>query len=290
MDKFRGLLSSSISQADIIILGLPFDNHASVGLGAKEAPDTLRRLSSYLPPLTKDGKSLVGFKIYDYGNLPSNDFQKITTQVRQLFQNDKFLLSFGGDHSYSIPLFQAFLDDCHQKGEIPVLIHLDAHPDICDSYLGSKISHACPVRRALDSGLDDENLIYLGLRGFEEEEVIYFNDHPNIKTWTSTQLLNSGLNDFKQHLKKYQDEKYAIYFSYDIDANDPSFAPGTGTPEAFGLPSTLTLDICLTLFQTLKIRAMDFMEISPPLDVNNMTSWLALKTIYEIFNVLKEQK
>ena len=82
---------------------------------------------------------------------------------------------------------------------------------------------------------------------------------------------------------------YVCYLSYDIDANDPSFAPGTGTPEAFGLDSYKLMKFIKTLFKKLNIAAMDIVEVSPPLDVNNITSWLALKTLYEIFAVLNEK-
>ena len=92
-------------------------------------------------------------------------------------------------------------------------------------------------------------------------------------------------------LKTRFDDSYAIYLSYDIDINDPSFAPGTGTPEAFGPTSRMVLDLVLGLFDNLPIKAFDIVEVSPKLDTNDITSWLALKTIYEVFNVLiKKEK
>lgn len=80
-----------------------------------------------------------------------------------------------------------------------------------------------------------------------------------------------------------------IYLSYDIDANDPSFAPGTGTPEAFGLNSNELMLFIKELFINLPIKAMDIVEVSPPLDSNDITSWLSLKTLYEIFEILKKK-
>ena len=87
-------------------------------------------------------------------------------------------------------------------------------------------------------------------------------------------------------ISKYQDEKYVIYLSYDIDANDPSYAPGTGTPEAFGLNSFDLMEFIKSLFVNLNIKAMDMVEISPSLDINDITSWLGLKTLYEIFEII----
>jgi hypothetical protein len=82
-------------------------------------------------------------------------------------------------------------------------------------------------------------------------------------------------------------DEYMIYLSYDIDANDPSFAPGTGTPEAFGLNSIKLMNFIKVLFKNLPIKVMDIVEISPVLDTNNITSWLALKTIYEVLGLIK---
>ena len=81
-----------------------------------------------------------------------------------------------------------------------------------------------------------------------------------------------------------------IYLSYDIDINDPSFAPGTGTPEAFGINSYELICFIKNLFINLNIGAMDLVEISPKLDNNNITSWLGIKTLYEVFEILSEVK
>ena len=79
-----------------------------------------------------------------------------------------------------------------------------------------------------------------------------------------------------------------IYLSYDIDINDPSYAPGTGTPEAFGPSSRMVLELIEGIFKNLPVKAFDIVEVSPKLDVNDITSWLALKTIYEVFKYLGE--
>ena len=70
----------------------------------------------------------------------------------------------------------------------------------------------------------------------------------------------------------------------------PCFAPGTGTPEPFGLKSLDVLNIILSIFKEVDVQAMDLVEIAPPLDCNDITSWLGLKTLYEIFNILKVRR
>ena len=87
------------------------------------------------------------------------------------FQTGKFPIFLGGDHSIGIPLQRAFYRFCQEKKKIPVIIHLDAHPDICDVYDDSKYSHACTNRRSLEYGYLHQNLPLIGIRGFELQEV-----------------------------------------------------------------------------------------------------------------------
>jgi len=290
MKTFRDLLTQDIASAQVIIAGLPFDDHASVGKGSSLAPLKMRKLSAELPPFSRDGVDLRHFHVFDYGDFPSNDFSEITLTAQHLFARERFLLFLGGDHSYTIPLIPAFLSAAKKRKKIPVLIHIDAHPDICDVYHGSMFSHACPVRRAIDAGVKTEHVVLIGIRGYEAQEVTYFAEHPEISVFNASTLLKDGLDRLYQRLAMYQSPEYDVYLSYDIDVNDPAYAPGTGTPEAFGLPGPLTLEILLSIIAKLNVRAMDLMEVSPPLDVNDVTTWLALKTLYEIFACLKEKE
>lgn len=290
MEKpFRGLLCSHINEANVVLTGLPYDLGCSCGTGANLAPKVMRELSAFLPPLTMDGESIVPLKIYDNGDIePTNDYYNaVEAKTKELFCLSKFLLFIGGDHSVSIPLEKNFLESAKKQNKIPVIIHIDAHPDICDEYDGSRYSHACPNMRAIDNGYLTENINLIGIRGYEQQEVDYFNEHPEIKVVNASYINEHGFNETLEYLKnKYQNDKYTVYLSYDIDANDPSFAPGTGTPEAFGLNSYQLMKFIKELITELPINAMDIVEVSPSLDCNNITSWLALKTLYEIFEII----
>lgn len=297
---FRDLLTGDLKTAKISLLGIPYDKNASVGKGASFAPDNLRALSYHLPALTKDAEDISGFKLYDMGNVVANNDEKVEDYFacvqKEAFRAltlTPYSWYLGGDHSIAIATERAFYDYALSLGKEPVIIHIDAHPDICDIYEGSKYSHACPIRRAIDYGYKTENIVLIGMRGFEAQEVSYFNLHPELKVYSSSYLNANGLNEVIAYLNKtFADDRYLVYLSYDIDANDPSFAPGTGTPEAFGLTSKMVLTLILDIVKNLNVKAMDLVEIAPPLDVNDVTSWLGLKTMYEIFNVLlkKEKK
>ena len=287
-EHFRGLLTTNLNTSNVTLTKIPYDEGCSCGKGASLAPETISELSQYLPPLSMDGDLLTKVKMYVYDDLEKCDdyFKYIKEECLKRFKLDKFPVILGGDHSVSIPTEEAFYEACKEFNKIPAIIHLDAHPDICDEYDDSKYSHACTNRRSIDYGYKTSDIVLIGIRGFEEQEVEYFNAHPELKVYTANDCYELGIEKIVEDLKAKFTDDYAIYLSYDIDINDPAFAPGTGTPEAFGPTSRMVLDLIKSIILNLNVKAFDIVEVSPVLDNNNITSWLALKTLYEVFNVL----
>lgn len=290
MNEFRDLMAKDENEANVFLCGVPFDKNASVGKGASLAPKVIRELSYDLPALDMVGNNLTKVKIYDLGDFCGDNFENLQKEIHdKLLTKDGFHIILGGDHSIAIASERAFYDDCLKRGKTPVIIHMDAHPDICDVYEGSKYSHACPIFRALEYGYKDENITMVGIRGFEAQEIETFKKHPKLDVFKSFDIKKLGVEALLTLLvAKYRDPQYEVYFSYDIDANDPAYAPGTGTPEAFGLTNFETVAILTGLIANLNVTCLDIVEVAPPLDVNNITSWLALKSLYEVFHTLIE--
>ena len=290
MNEFRDLMAKSEEEANVFLCGVPYDKNASVGKGASLAPKVMRELSYDLPALDMLGNNLTKVKIADLGDFDGDNFENLKKNIEErLLSKDGFHVILGGDHSIAIASERAFFDDCVRRGKTPVIIHMDAHPDICDVYDGSKYSHACPIFRALEYGYKDENITMVGIRGFEAQEIETFKKHPKLDVFKSFDIKKLGVEALLTLLvSKYRGSKYEVYFSYDIDANDPAYAPGTGTPEAFGLTNFETVAILTGLIANLNVTCLDIVEVAPPLDVNNITSWLALKSLYEVFHTLIE--
>lgn len=290
MNEFRDLMAKKEEEANVFLCGVPYDKNASVGKGASLAPKVMRELSYDLPALDMLGNNLTKVKIADLGDFDGDNFENLKKNIEEkLLSKDGFHVILGGDHSIAIASERAFFDDCVRRGKSPVIIHMDAHPDICDVYDGSKYSHACPIFRALEYGYKDENITMVGIRGFEAQEIETFKKHPKLDVFKSFDIKKLGVEALLTLLvSKYRDSKYEVYFSYDIDANDPAYAPGTGTPEAFGLTNFETVAILTGLIANLNVTCLDIVEVAPPLDVNNITSWLALKSLYEVFHTLIE--
>lgn len=293
---FRGLKTQNIEEARVILTGVPYDKNASIGKGASLAPQTIRTLSAFFPPLSMDGDLVSECKLYDRGDVLPNDddtityFKRVEESLKEALETNKFNLVLGGDHSIAIASEKAFYDYAKKMGKIPAIIHLDAHPDICDIYEGKKYSHACPIRRAIEAGYKTEDIVLVGIRGFEQQEVEYFALHPEIKMFKSSWIKENGIKPIIEFLKSKFDNRYLVYLSYDIDCNDPCFAPGTGTPESFGVDSYELLNLIRFIIAKMPVQMMDIVEIAPPLDVNDVTTWLGLKTMYEIFKELIARK
>lgn len=282
MKKFRDLLVNKYDEANIVLYGVPYDCNCSVDSGAADGPDVLRKLSWWLPPYSMNGESLSHIKIFDCGNVKVDSFESIC-EDSDIYNDEKLKVIFGGDHSISIPFQKHFIEKCKKEEKIPVLIHIDAHCDICDTYLGSKNSHACTVRRALENGISDENLFLVGIREFEKDGFDYLIQRKNkVNLFLASDILENGIEYVIDSIKnKIVDEKYCVYVSFDIDSLDASFVPGTGTPETCGLFPQHLRKILRFLGSCKNVCCLDIVEVAPPLDSNNITSWCAIKLLYE---------
>lgn len=288
---WRDLLVEDLSVADIVLLGIPFDENCSCGEGTRFAPDKLRELSGYLPPVTENGE-IIFAKLFDFGNVDKEEsiefiFKKVATKAFEVISSGKFPIFLGGDHSVSIPLKQAFAK-FHQGKRIGI-IHFDAHADICDIYDDSKLSHASVNARALETGFKDSDIMMVGIRSFEIQELSFLENHPH-QVLLASQLDSLKETGIANEIITYFASFDAIYLSVDIDVLDPAYAPGTGTPEAGGLSSRRLINIIRKLVQQLPIKAMDLVEISPPRDVNDITSWAGLKLLLEVFSIKGQKK
>lgn len=279
---WRELLAQTVDDADVVVFGIPYDGNCSVGRGAAMAPSVIRELSEHLPPFTIDG-SKVSPLLFDLGDVLSYDYDSVLEKMN-VGKGKKLTLMLGGDHSVSILTQRAYREINEGKRAI---IHIDAHADICDFYNGSENSHACVNKRAIDNGFSPEDITMIGIRSYEEQELDFLG-RSNVSVFSSEDVIADVDAVADAVIAKYADYE-GVYLSFDIDAVDPAYAPATGTPEAFGLPSLTVLRIVKRLISSLPVDAMDIVEVSPPLDVNNITSWLALKFLIEILNLINKR-
>jgi agmatinase len=250
----------------------------------------MRELSSHVAPCTEEGQ-ILKLRVRDYGDVEldlewSRYFQAVETRAVEALQHPHTLF-IGGDHSVTIPLIAAF--NSVVDGPFGVF-HVDAHTDLFDIYDGHRWSHACTERRALElPGLAPEHLVFVGPRSFCAEELDFLQAHPDIACYTARQCYQQGIEAIAEQVVEKLRGVQSVYFTLDIDGLDPAYAPGTGTPEGGGLSTRDLLELVRVVLQNLPVRAMDVVEVSPPLDAADMTSFAALKVIYEIWGLVQKK-
>lgn len=293
MKPWREIAVSDKSKADVCVLGIGFDGAASVGKGAAQGPEQIRKCSEVLPPVNITGDFFDTLRVFDAGDVPfSLDWEAYYRQVEQmaydLLKTDNFCIFLGGDHSVTIPLSRAV--GRYYKGKKIGMIHFDSHPDLCDEYEGSKWSHACPLRRVVEDVIAPADLAQVGIRSYEKEEIQYYAEHSELTVIKAYDIFRDGYEAAAERLVEKFQGYDMVYVTLDIDVLDPAFAPGTGTPEGGGISTRELMYIINELIQRIPVRAMDIVEVAPPLDTENqITSWAAVKVIYEVFAKLTKQ-
>lgn len=290
-DVWSGLLHKTPAEANVGLLGIPFDGAVSWRTGTRDAPEHLRSITPHLAFFTEEGVEIKPC-IADYGDVESDlnwerYFKTVENKAAELMNHHKLAFFIGGDHSVGIPLFEAFANT--KEGKVGY-IQFDSHPDLIDEFEGHKWSHACTARRNVDdTKLEPAHMAFVGLRSYLTEEVEYFQTHPEVGNFTARHVYKYGIESVAKALIEQMKDCDAVYFSLDIDGLDPAYAPGTGTPEAGGLSTRECLELLHLLFEALPIQAMDIVEVSPPLDHKDVTALAALKIIYEVMGMMQEK-
>jgi len=186
-------------------------------------------------------------------------------------------LTAGGDHLCSLPILRALADQ-------PLgMIHFDSHTDLYGDYFGNeKYTHGTPFRRAVEEGLlDPKRVVQIGIRGtMYDREDIDFAASVGVRIIRIEEFFERGVNDVMAEAREIVGNA-PTYVSYDIDFVDPTFAPGTGTPEVGGPNSFQALQVCRHLYG-LDIVGADLVEVSPPFDQTGGTAFLGVSIMFEL--------
>ncbi len=275
------------SDSDFTVIGVPYDGAACARKGAALAPERIRFWSTQLTPFSEDRTRLGELRICDLGDIPvsdqARDFQSIYQKVATL-TNVPIVL--GGDHSISIPVLQAQRE--RYKDQRLGLLWVDAHPDLCDVFTDSKLSHACVLRRALESGIQPEDVCMVGLRSWEEQEIDLI-ENGGLNIYTAAAVAERGMRSIASSVHSKLSLCDAVHISLDIDCLDPAFAPGTGIPDAGGLSSRDLITLIKSM-QGLPLVGLDVVEVAPPIDPSEATVFAALKIIMEYIALFAREK
>ncbi|GIU26927.1 agmatinase [Shewanella schlegeliana] len=271
--------------ADVVVLGLPFDMATTGRSGGRMGPGAIRNASVNLaweetrwPYQFKLSEHV---KIVDAGDLVYNcgdsaDFtQRVEDFATKILEADKAMLSFGGDHFVTLPLLRAH----YKKHGKMALLHFDAHTDTYSQ--GSKYDHGTMFYHAPIEGLiAAENSIQVGIRTeFDTANHLF----KVIDAATANDLTADEI--VAQIRERVGD--MPLYVTFDIDCLDPAFAPGTGTPVCGGLTSDKAMKIIRGL-KGMKIVGMDVVEVAPAYDSAEITALAGATLGLEMLHVWAE--
>lgn len=269
--------------ADLVVFGIPFDGGVSYRGGAAKAPQTLRENTLCSTPCTERLAYYEGLNVVDAGDFQEENrdilFSEVQNYVAQLVRKGVRFTMVGGDHSVTIPVERGINDGIEEDFGI---IHIDAHMDLCDALEGDPLSHGNTERRALelDHVKSFENLYFIGIRSIEPDEFQLYKEN-DIQVKTAYDCYHQGIeaiaDDCIAKMKKFK----KVYLTFDIDALDPGFAAGTGTPQFGGLTPRMALTLLEKLFTQLDIMAFDVVEIAPALDPSLAAMYAGRKLITE---------
>ena len=271
-----------LAGVDVAIVGVPFDSGAtSFRGGTRFGPRKIREASLALwgTHHIHGVAPAEALAIADYGDVEiemayiekSMDF--ITHEVGAALAQGPMVVALGGDHSISLPLLRA---QAAKFGPLAV-VHFDAHTDVEPG----GYEHGTVFRHAIEEGLiDPAAYIQVGIRGS-----LYFPDDLNVarrlgaRVLTIDECFEMGIPAVIAAIRETVGDR-KTYVTLDIDAADPAFAPGTGTPEPGGFTSYQMLQLMRGL-KGLNLVGMDLVEVSPPYDHADITAILAANLVFE---------
>tara|TARA_Y100001968_G_scaffold212345_1_gene195508 strand:+ start:81528 stop:82418 length:891 start_codon:yes stop_codon:yes gene_type:complete len=270
-----------VKNCSIAIFGVPYDGTTSFRPGCRFGPAAIREVSNgietYCPQLNTDIQEI---NFADLGSLeipfgsPEPVIQIVQKATETLLKKGIKPLIFGGEHSISSGAVKAIA----RKHSELLMVQLDAHADLRQTWLGSKFSHACAMRRCLDV-LPSQKLFQVGIRSGTRKE---FEELKRSKRLV-IQKQEQSAKHLKEVLTPYLGKP--IYLSIDLDWFDPSFLPGTGTPEPGGYSWNDFAEI-IEVLKDHQIIAADIVELAPQLDSSSISSLLAAKVARSILILL----
>lgn len=283
--------SNELQGLDVCFLGVPLDIGTSWRSGTRFGPKQIRAESAMIRPynIQTGAAPFDSLQAADIGDLAINTFSLaeslriIEASYDTILRSDAMPMAMGGDHSITLPILRAM---AKRYGPV-ALIHVDAHADVNDEMFGEKETHGTVFRRAYEEELINPVKTYqIGLRGtgYTAEDFTEAADW-GFQQWLATDCWHRPLDALGGEIRRDIGPDDPVYLTFDIDSLDPSFAPGTGTPEIGGLTTPQALQLIRGL-NGLNIVGADMVEVSPPYDPSGNTALTAANLMFEMLCVL----
>ena len=272
--------------ADFVVAGIPMDIGTTNRSGTRDGPAAIRRASRMLT----DGDHPVhwvepaGMSLADVGDfaLALGDIPKSLAAIESQAEAIGHLIALGGEHGITLALLRALT---RRIGRPVGLVHFDAHVDTWPDNFGQAFAHGSPFYHAINEGLvDPRRMIQIGIRSPVQKDVMDWTVGKGVTVLSAQDVHAMGPVAVAARVSAVVGDVPAS-LSFDIDALDPAFAPGTGTPEVGGLASWQTQAI-LRRLGGVGFAGMDVVEVSPAYDVAEITALAAATVVWEYLALL----
>lgn len=259
------------ADAAVVVAGVPFDIGTTNRSGARFGPSAIRRASRMLI----DGAhphfwtSPLDLPLADIGDLAIalGDIAASLKLIEAQASNYAHLVTLGGDHGITLPLLRA----CAKKQGPLAVIHFDAHVDTWPDNFGQPYAHGSMFYHAINEGvIDARRMIQIGIRSPVQREVYDWTLEQGVEIISAQEAHDIGPAAVASRIVSLIGDAPA-YLTFDVDALDPAFAPGTGTPEIGGL-ATWQAQAIFRKLAGLNFVGMDVVEVAPPYDVSEITA------------------
>lgn len=278
---------------DWAIYGIPSDAGVTFRPGARFGPRAIRAASQYIKPYLIEQAVHLAEKLSlaDAGDSPVSPYScKQTLEDAAAFASKlgdpkhTKLFAIGGDHSIAFANLKATYERRGKPSGGLALIHFDAHMDTVDEVWGEKWGHASPFRRAIEAGyIDPKAMISIGIRGtLNDPADLNYAKQQGVTLITFDEWRKNGPQILAAFISKLA--KRETYITFDVDAVDPAFCPGTGTPVAGGFTSAEALATVRSL-RGINLVGADVVEVLPDRDVSEITATFAAQLLAEILGL-----
>ena len=286
--SFLDLRPLKVTEAEAVILPIPYEATVTYGGGAREGPEAILAASRQVELWDEEYnwdpsqaiKLATAMPVLPEVSGPQAMLDKIRRLAQSWIQQGKFIAALGGEHTITTALVQA----AQTKYPDMAIVALDAHADLRDSYDGSKFSHACVNRRLYELG---RPLTLLGTRSYSKEEADLIWVAPRFKMFKAKELHTpEGWSAALEHLKAIPGP---VYLSIDLDALDPGIMPGVGNPEPGGLTYYQALALIETLTRRGPVIGLDLVELAP-IPGNRVSEFTAARLLYKALGYIYQSR
>lgn len=283
-----------LNGVDVALVGVPFDGGTTNRPGARHGPREIRNSSSLMRSIhhvTKVNPYEL-CRVADVGDVTLDrlfDIEAVMDDISAFYERlhgeGAIPVTAGGDHSITFPIFRAI------ASKKPLgMVHIDAHTDTWDEFLGCKFTHGAPFRRAVEAGvLDPARTIQIGIRGAQNsDEGWRFSIESGMRVMFMEEFDEIGVDAAIAEARRVVGDG-PFYVSFDVDGLDPVYAPGTGTPEIGGM-TTIDSQKLLRGLRDLDMVGGDVVEVAPPFDPSGNTALVGATIMYEILCLVAESR